>query len=137
MHGVYQAMGPDKARNFFLALKQQDISVQHLSGKAVVELVAGGQGYMNPAASVHHVEQLRPKGAPIEWAMYEKMPTSMSGNGLVKKAPHPRAAMLWIDFLLSKSGQAALAKTQEIPAHPEGRCQLGLFESEPGSWRRG
>ena len=37
---------------------------------------------------------------------------------LPKAPPHPYAAMLFIDYLLSKDGQAKLQSADYFPAHP-------------------
>jgi len=38
---------------------------------------------------------------------------------LPKSPPHPYAAMLFIDYLLSKEGQARLQGADYFPAHPD------------------
>ena len=38
---------------------------------------------------------------------------------LPKAPPHPHAAMLFIDYLLSKEGQGKLQSADYFPAHPE------------------
>lgn len=37
---------------------------------------------------------------------------------MMKGAPHPHAAMLFIDYLLSKEGQSILRDAHYLPAHP-------------------
>ena len=39
--------------------------------------------------------------------------------GILKGAPHPYAAMLLVDFILSKEGQQILAKAEYFPARPD------------------
>jgi iron(III) transport system substrate-binding protein len=43
----------------------------------------------------------------------------ISGSGLAKNAPHPHAAMLFLDFVLSKKGQRVFQAANYLPAHPE------------------
>jgi ABC-type Fe3+ transport system substrate-binding protein len=39
--------------------------------------------------------------------------------GLAKNAPHPNAAMRFLDFVLSKKGQRVFQAVNYLPAHPE------------------
>jgi ABC-type Fe3+ transport system substrate-binding protein len=45
---------------------------------------------------------------------------------LVKGATHPHAAMLLIDYLLSKEAQQVLEKADYLPAHPDVKPQQSL-----------
>ena len=47
---------------------------------------------------------------PRDGAFYTRI-----GIGLVKSAPHPNAAKLYIDFVLSEAGQRAVADTGYLP----------------------
>ena len=38
---------------------------------------------------------------------------------VAKNVPHPHAAMLLVDFILSKDGQDIMAKSQYFPARPD------------------
>ena len=48
-------------------------------------------------------------------------PVTATNNsiGLAKNAPHPNAAMLFLDFVLSKKGQRVFQAVNYLPAHPE------------------
>lgn len=48
------------------------------------------------------------RGAPTALIAFDKFPTTMRVEGIVKGAPHPAAAWLWIDYLLSPEGQFEL-----------------------------
>jgi ABC-type Fe3+ transport system substrate-binding protein len=58
------------------------------------------------------------KGAPLDTQMLEPVPSTVSTIQLAKTPPHPFAAMLFIDFMLSKGGQEVLRDAQYLPPSP-------------------
>src|SRR5262249_14872257 len=52
-----------------------------------------------------HVEASRAQGAPIAWNLPGPVAVTDTSAALAVKAPHPHAAMLLIDFLMSEQGQ--------------------------------
>jgi iron(III) transport system substrate-binding protein len=68
---------------------------------------------------LNHVGEAQKKGAPIDVAMADPVPYTASPIMLAKLAPHPHAAMLLIDFLLSPPAQEILAQKGYYPAHPD------------------
>ena len=71
----------------------------------ITQLVAAGEIALQINANAVSVNRLKQKGAPIDWVAPGPLPGLMVGVGLVSQAPHPAAARLFIDFLLSKEGQ--------------------------------
>jgi len=49
----------------------------------------------------------------------EPVASTISTIGLPKYPPHPHAAMLFLDFVLSKKGQKVMQLSNYLPAHPE------------------
>jgi len=71
----------------------------------LAQLVVAGEGAFDiniPAASV---ERMKERGAPIEWTALGTVPAIMVGIGLATRAPHPNAAKLFLEFVLSRDGQ--------------------------------
>ena len=67
----------------------------------------------------HHAVISKKAGAPSEWQPLEPVASPFNTVGLAKNAPHPNAAMLFVDFVLSKKGQAVFRDVNYLPAHPE------------------
>ena len=63
------------------------------------------------------MEQLKKKGATIEWKALPPTFAGANGLGLAKNAPHPHAALLLADFLLSKEAQEFLKASSRVPAN--------------------
>jgi ABC-type Fe3+ transport system substrate-binding protein len=50
------------------------------------------------------------KGAPVEWVPMDLVPTNVGSAAIAANPPHPHAALLMADFLLSPEGQKVLEK---------------------------
>jgi iron(III) transport system substrate-binding protein len=97
-------------------LGQQDIRVYELSGRALANLTIAGEVPLSPTIYNSHVEASRAQGAPIAWNVPGPVPVTDTATALALKAPHPHAAMLLIDFLMSKEGQAIYRDLGYVPS---------------------
>lgn len=48
---------------------------------------------------------MKERGAPIDWTALGPAPAVMVGAGVSAQAPHPNAAKLFLEFVLSREGQ--------------------------------
>src|SRR5690349_11877378 len=103
---IVEGMG----REFFDKLAEQEIKVQDMSGAALAGLVASGEVPLSPTIFDADVTVAKQKGAPIEWRPLEPVVTTVGYSGLTAKAPHPHAALLFLDYLHSKDGQQLIMK---------------------------
>jgi iron(III) transport system substrate-binding protein len=71
----------------------------------ITQLVAAGEAALQINANAVTVNRLKLRGAPIDWVAPGPLPGLMVGVGVISQAPHPAAARLFVDFLLSKEGQ--------------------------------
>jgi iron(III) transport system substrate-binding protein len=55
-------------------------------------------------------EQLKQKGAPLEWYVMQPAVARANGVAVARRAPHPHAALLYYDFMISEEGQQILFK---------------------------
>ena len=60
------------------------------------------------------VEQLKKKDATIAWKVLPPVIAGANGLGIAKNAPHPYAALLLVDFVLSKEGQEILRGNDRV-----------------------
>jgi iron(III) transport system substrate-binding protein len=97
-------------------LGQQDIRVYELTGRALANLMIAGEVPLSPTIYNSHVEASRAQGAPIAWSLPGPVAVTDTSTALALKAPHPHAAMLLIDFLLSKEGQALYRDLGYVPS---------------------
>jgi iron(III) transport system substrate-binding protein len=83
-------------------------------GTPTMEAVAGGQVAIAIGTYGGKVESAQLKGAPVDWAHISPIPAQIYLNGVVKGAKHPNAARLWITWMRTAAGQAALNRTMHF-----------------------
>lgn len=103
---MIDAMG----REFLDRMVDQELKVQDMSGAALAGLVASGEVPLSPTIFDADVTVAKQKGAPIEWRPLEPVTTTVGYSALAAKAPHPYAAMLFLDYVHSKEGQQLMMK---------------------------
>jgi iron(III) transport system substrate-binding protein len=100
-------------RDYIEKLSQQDIKVQNITAAAMTTLIVSGEVPMSPVAGENNIAEAKKKGAPVEWRPLEPALASIGLSGMMIKAPHPYAAVLFLDFLHSKEGQQIVIRSQE------------------------
>jgi iron(III) transport system substrate-binding protein len=126
---VTKAMGEEKGLAYFrkLAAMQPQLRTGHI---LLAELVAAGEIPMTPTAYNNNVETLKKKGAPVDWRPLAPAFGRATSVALSKRAPHPHAAALFADFLLSREGQAILQRANRVPANTAVGSTLNNFRYE-------
>ncbi len=108
-------MGEEKGIDFFRDLVGRNgISVRR--GHSLLNnMVVAGEVPL--ALTVYHYmpEAARRKGAAIDWFVLEPAVARMSGIGIARRAPHPNAALLFYDFMLSAEAQELLVSMEYAP----------------------
>ena len=132
---VLQAMGEDKGMAFLRALAKQNIINLEATNRAILDQVILGQYPIVLSIFNHHAEISAKKGAPTAWLKVEPIPAPFHSIGLVKNAPHPNAARLLIDFLLSEEGQRAFAAVDYLPAMPAVPARTPELKPEGGGFQ--
>ncbi|HET9550636.1 MAG TPA: extracellular solute-binding protein, partial [Candidatus Binatia bacterium] len=102
--GMLQIMGQERGQKYMRALARQQPSPRE-GHELLAQLIVAGEGLFDiniPAASV---ERMKERGAPIDWTALGEVPAIMVGIGLSAQAPHPNAAKVFLDFVLSREGQ--------------------------------
>jgi iron(III) transport system substrate-binding protein len=84
--------------------------VQNIAAAALAGLVVSGEAPLSPTIMNNNVFTLKKKGASIEWRPLEPVVANLGSSGITTKSPHPHAALLFLDYLHSKEGQAVLIK---------------------------
>jgi iron(III) transport system substrate-binding protein len=99
------AMVVTHGADFVRALGKQDIRVYPVAGRALANLMISGEVTLSPTIYQSHVAASKAQGAPLGWNAPGPVPVTDTAVALAAKAPHPHAAMLLIDFLLSREAQ--------------------------------
>jgi ABC-type Fe3+ transport system substrate-binding protein len=129
-----QTMGEDKGMAFLRELAKQDIVNVDATNRAILDQVILGQYAIALSIFNHHAVLSAQKGAPVTWLKVEPIPAPFHSIGLVKNAPHPNAARLLIDYLLSEEGQRAFADVGYLPAMPSVSAKTHEVKPEGGGF---
>jgi iron(III) transport system substrate-binding protein len=126
---LVHAMGEEKGMAFFrkLAAMKPQMRTGHT---LMAELVASGEVPLAVDIYNHNAERLKKKGAPIEWKPLAPTFGRPNGVTVAKQAPHPNAALLFVDFMLSLDGQKLIKKVNRVPASNKVESNLNDFPYE-------
>jgi iron(III) transport system substrate-binding protein len=102
------AMLRTKGEEYLRKLRTQDITMHSVSGQALNDMVSSGEVEASPTIFRNHALVAAEKRAPVVWVPMDIVPASAGSAGLSSFAPHPHAAVLFIDFLFSPDGQKIL-----------------------------
>jgi len=97
-------LGREKGVKYMRELSQQNLMLR-IGQSLITQLVAAGEATLQINGNGVTVTRMKRRGAPIDWVAPGPLPGLMVGVGLTSQAPHPAAARLFVDFLLSKEGQ--------------------------------
>ena len=97
-------------REFLERLATQEINMQNMSGEALSGLVASGEVPLSPTIFNSNIFTHKEKNAPVDWRPIDPVIAGVGTSGMVVNAPHPHAALLFLDYLHSKIGQQAAMK---------------------------
>jgi len=123
---MVKSMGEDKGLAFFRALAANRPQVR--SGHTLMaELLASGEIPLIADIYNHNVERLKVKGAPVEWKPLEPTFGRPNAIGVARHAPHPHAALLFADFMLSPEGQQLMKKRHRVPSSRAVHTKLNDF----------
>ena len=111
---IWENLGPDKATDYYRKLRGQ-IGAVDRDARRLIEWVAQGRFAVGLGANSSIVEQLQKRGLVVSVMPYFKDIGTHVGAGsgtimLMNKAPHPNAAAIFINWLLSKDGQTSWTK---------------------------
>ena len=111
--------GEEKGKAFFQKLGAQKPTIR--SGHTqMAQLIIAGEDPMSPNAYSHHFPRAQRKGAPVDWVNLEPVIGKGIVSALAKNAPHPHAAMLFLDFFFSaEGGQKVVHEANRIGTHPD------------------
>lgn len=124
---VVQAMGESEGLAYFRKLAATKPSLR--SGHTLMaELVAAGDVEIAIDAHVQGIARLKAKGAPIEWRPLQPAFGQPTSVGVARRAPHPDAARLLADFILSREGQEVIKSRNRVPSSRAVDSPLNKFE---------
>ncbi|HET9650938.1 MAG TPA: extracellular solute-binding protein [Usitatibacter sp.] len=113
--GQFAELGADRATKLFKDIVDKNGVSVRKGHTLLTQLVASGEIPLALTVYNYKAEQLKAKGAPIDWFHLGPAIARPNGIAVARKAPHPHAAVLFYDFEISPEGQQILAKRDFVP----------------------
>ncbi len=118
---LMQHWGEDKGLLYMRRLAGQNLKI--LNGNTLItQLIAAGEHPAAVALNGPRVELTKRRGAPIDWAALDPTVMDIVTLGIAAHAPHPNAAKLYLNFVLSREVQEGLLEDQFVK--PSGRTDV-------------
>jgi iron(III) transport system substrate-binding protein len=119
---LYAAMkdtwGAQKAGDYLRGIAANQPRLE-TSQATIAQLLAAGEFGAAVGTYIDTPHALQQKGAPIKIIGADPLFVQLQLVGLGVQAPHPNAAKLFINWLLSDEGQTAMNEVGVVPAQPE------------------
>ena len=110
-------MGEKKGMEFMQALAKQNVAIR--SGRSLItQLLTAGEYDLQIVAYWYRPHLMKKQGAPVDWLAMEPAIVALHPISIVDRAPHPNAAKLFIDFVLSDEGQKIFVQRGRESAKP-------------------
>jgi ABC-type Fe3+ transport system substrate-binding protein len=132
---VLAEMGEDKGKTYLRELAKQRIANLPGSAREVLDQVIAGEYGIALQIFNHHAVISAKKGAPVDWIKMEPATENLSVVSVHKNAPHPNAAKLLVDFIISQEGQQVFRDNYYIPASPAVPALEPTLKPEEGHFR--
>jgi iron(III) transport system substrate-binding protein len=116
---VLAELGEAPGKAYLRALARQDIISLGGSARTVVDQAIAGEYPVALQIFNHQPVISAKRGAPIDWIPMSPAMAVLCVAGVTNDAPHPNAAKLLVDFLVSDEGQELFRDANYIPAAPD------------------
>jgi iron(III) transport system substrate-binding protein len=123
---IVKQWGEARGMGFFrrLAAMNPDVRKGHV---LLSELVAAGEVPVGLTVYNANAESMKRRGGPIDWAPVQPVVARPQAIAVAKNAPHPHAALLLADFVLSPEGQQLFLSLGRVPASLKLKSALNDF----------
>ena len=114
---ILTSMGEEAGMAYLRKLGAQNLVYVPASQRVVLDQVIAGQYPIGLMIINYHAVISAKQGAPCAWVKMEPVVESYNYLQLLKSAPHPNAARLLYNFILSREGQALFRDNDYLPAN--------------------
>ncbi|MGZ8480276.1 MAG: ABC transporter substrate-binding protein [Candidatus Binatia bacterium] len=112
------AWGKERTVNYLNKLTQQNLMIR-VGRDTTTQMMMAGEGNLAVTTYAYNNEGLRAANAPVDWVAEDLIPALIYPLTLARNAPHPHAAALFYDYLISEEGQRLIAREGRVVAHPK------------------
>ena len=132
---VLTEMERGEGPRYLRKLAKQNIAPLPGAAREVLDQVIAGEYEVALQIFNHHAVISAKKGAPVDWIKMEPVTGTLSVISVHKNAPHPNAAKLLVDFIISKEGQQVFREADYISAHPQVPALVPTLKPQEGKFR--
>jgi ABC-type Fe3+ transport system substrate-binding protein len=132
---VLSEMGQERGMAYLRAFAKQKVANVPAAARQVLDQVIAGEYAIALQIFNHHAVISAKKGAPVDWIKMEPATGTLSVIGIQKNAPHPNAAKLLVDFIISKEGQQVYRDADYLTADPAIPARDPELKPEDGHFR--
>jgi len=124
MGGLVHAWGEKRAMDFFtrLTANKPELRKGHI---LLMQLIASGEVEVGLAAYYGNAASAKLRGGAVQWAAVDPVIARPQGIGIARNAPHPNAALLFADFMLSPQAQTLLGNAGRGPVSRAVKSETG------------
>jgi iron(III) transport system substrate-binding protein len=115
--GMRALLGRQKTNDFMKKLNGNQPAFRD-GNVLIANLLAAGE-FPLAITYAHLVERLRMRGAPVDWVPIKPMVAVPISMALPLRSPHPGAASLFVDLVLSKEGAELLKGMGRVPTRAD------------------
>jgi iron(III) transport system substrate-binding protein len=128
-------MGQEKGMAWLRGFAQQEPVTIPGAQRVVLDHVISGEYPLCVMILNYHAAISMKAGAPVRWLKMEPLLQTMGLVSITGNAPHPNAARLMVEFMLSEEGQKVLADNDYIPAHPGVPARMPELKPDAGGFK--
>ena len=114
-HTILEYFGEEKGLTFMKRLADQKPEMR-TGHSLAAQLLAAGEYHIAPSLYGYRIAEMMAQGAPIDFVYIDPVISKPRFTALAKNAPHPHAAMLFLDWMISAEAQTIVG--QELGRGP-------------------
>ena len=122
-YALVQAMGEEKGLKFFRDLIATNEVSLRTGNSLLNNMVISGEVPLSLNVYTYLPEQAKAAGAPVDYITLSPTIAYTDGIGITRRAPHPHAATLFYDFMLT-DGQNIVAENKAVTTHKRDEAVL-------------
>jgi len=135
VHNILATFGQEKGIDYLKKFAAQEPVTIPAAQRVVLDKVISGEYPLAVMILNYHATISGAQGAPVKWIKMEPLLESMSLISIVKDAPHPNAARLFVEFALSDQGQKVMADNDYLPASPAVQAKVPENKPQAGNFK--
>jgi len=135
VHNILSTFGQEKGMAYLRTFAEQQPVTIPGAQRVVLDHVISGEYPLCVMILNYHAEISMKAGAPVQWLKMEPILQTMGLVSITGNPPHPNAARLMVEFMLSEEGHKILADNDYIPAHPGVPARVAELNPDAGKFK--